>query len=201
MSPCSKRNGDRDWEKLHSTASGKIEMPNTIPNLFNLGVRLNASFLSSWAFHLPILVSSTCFTSMQSCSSFTQGSSLCSAGDLGSGFGCGHPGHRTDGKKGSLNQHRFLHSPAAFSDMWSLDICLLPSRLGLLHQEPLTRSCCFGLFFVFYVKNKTQMRVRETLFFFVQGYFLLIYGRGMDWFCCEINALNEFHTYFETGIT
>lgn len=97
--------------------------------------------------HLPIMESSNCFTSPQSCSSFSWGSSLGSAEKLGPGFGRVYPGHRRDGKKHSLSQRRFLHGPGCFLEhVPTLNICLLPSQSWLPHQEPLTSHFTFVLF-------------------------------------------------------
>lgn len=107
--------------------------------------------------HLPIMESSNCFSSPQSCSSFSWGSSLGSAEKLGPGFGRVYPGHRRDGKKHTLSQRRFLHGPGCFLEhVPTLNIYLLPSQSGLPHQEPLTSHFSFVLFSFSNIRTKPK---------------------------------------------
>lgn len=56
--------------------------------------------------YLPNLESSNCLISLESWSSFTHASSLCSKGKLTSSLGIGYPGHKKDEMHNSLGHQR-----------------------------------------------------------------------------------------------
>lgn len=86
------------------------------------------SFLSSVLStnnYLPNLESSNCLISLESCSSFTHASSLCSNGKLTSSFGIGYPGQKKDEKHNSLGHQRFFQSWGWYLGHMALNIYVL----------------------------------------------------------------------------
>lgn len=80
-------------------------IPNSLP-----WWRPNFSFLysmTSMNHDLPILESSNCFISLESCSSFTHASSRGSNEKFTSSFGIGYPGHKKDEKRNSVCHQGF----------------------------------------------------------------------------------------------
>lgn len=147
--------------------------------------------------HLPRLKSKNSFfsTSLQSCSSCSQVSSSASFCDR-------YSSHRRDGRKGSLNQHRFLQSPGLFSDTEPFKIWLLPS------QHCFTRSswqalcvCCALSFFRMSIRTRPKWQGAGGIpLCSVPRHFPPVYGRKASQFWCEVNALSEFHIRFENAI-
>lgn len=109
-----------------------------IPNALSWS-RLNFSLLSSVVSvhnYSPILESSNCFISLDSCSSFTHASSRGSNGKLTSSFGIGYPGRKKDEKRNSWRHQ----GPSLMIYLGHVAAeCLPPSQLESLHLGLLTR--------------------------------------------------------------
>ena len=102
--------------------------------------------------HLPISKSShcNCSNSMQSCSSFIQGS-------IGSGFGGGYAGHRRDVRNGSFESTQIYAEYRSLS--WTCGLSISAHYLVSIASSGASDKSfllCF-FFFIFQDKNKTQI--------------------------------------------
>ena len=145
--------------------------------------------------HLPISKSShcNCSNSMQSCSSFIQGS-------IGSGFGGGYAGHRRDVRNGSFESTQIYAEYRSLS--WTCGLSISAYYLvSIASSGASDKSFLLCFFFSFFkIRTKPKLWVGELLSCSTQSCSPPVYGREVNQFWCEVSTLNVFRCCFENGI-